>query len=79
MKLEGRLEAHDSLGHAFAGDNYLLFQDGGKVVTYIEPVIELCHDPSIKRPPKYLMVDSIFFQLRSTNYFESIRELADTL
>jgi hypothetical protein len=50
------------------GENYPLVQRRGKVLRSIDPAMDLYNSPSIECPPKNLMVDSIFFQLRSTNY-----------
>jgi hypothetical protein len=77
MKFECGFEAHDSMRHTFAGKNYPLLQRSGKLRRSIEPAMELYNSPSIERPPKNLMVNSIFFQLRSTNYSKPIRERAD--
>jgi hypothetical protein len=60
-----------------AGENYPLIQRSGKVLGSIEPAMDLYNSPSIECPPKNLMVDSIFFRLRSTNYFKPARERAD--
>jgi hypothetical protein len=61
MKLECRFEAHDSMRHTFAGENYPLVQRSGKVLRSIEPAMDLYKSPSVERPPKNVMVDPIFF------------------
>ena len=77
MKLECRFEAHDSMRNTLAGENYPLVQRSGKVLRSIEPAMDLYKSPPIECSPKNLMVNPIFFQLRSTNYFKPIREQAD--
>src|SRR5271168_5340026 len=77
MKLKCRFEAHDSMRHTFAGENYPLVQRSGKVLRGIESAMDLYKSPSIECPLKNLMVNSIFFQLRSTNYSKPIHERAN--
>ena len=77
MKLECRFEAHDSMRHTLARENYPIVQRSGKVLRSIEPAMDLYKSPSIECSPKNLMVNPIFFQLRSTNYSKPIRERAD--
>ena len=77
MKLECRFEAHDSMRYTFAGENDPLVQGSGAVLRSIEPAMDPYKSPSIERSLENLMVDPVFFQLRSTNYSKPIYERAD--
>jgi hypothetical protein len=64
--------------NTFTCNNYPLVQRSGKVLRSIEPAMDLYESPSIECSPKNLMVDSIFFQLRSANYSKPIHERAES-
>jgi hypothetical protein len=72
MKLERRLKAHDSARHALARKYDLLLQSQDSGFGCAEPAINPSNESSIECPPKYLMVDLMFFQIRSPKHFELI-------
>jgi hypothetical protein len=74
LKLECRLNANDSMRHTFARKYDLLFQSQDSVFGGVEPTIQPSNELSNECPPKYLMVDLMFFQFRSPKHFELIGE-----
>jgi hypothetical protein len=60
--------------HALARKYDLLFKPQNGVFARVEPSIQGFDKPFSERPPKYLVVDSMFFQFRSPKHFELIGE-----